>query len=258
MSWHGMSDNPHGPSGAGGASSSGSGTSTDEASSAAAGPGGLGGAQAGGSSMSGAGGGSGTPGTVGAEDHDEQAHAGHDSPPAEAAARHTPAPDLTDDPLAGLCSDRLRDNLSRDAFRSASSTAQDSAIVAEADRAARIAAMPDCLRDALAPFARVPDVPLPDHSPAARAERIEALGGEIPAWAKGDLQNDPKLLKMLEQPAFRGAKLEPALVTGQVRLRGPNEAPTQPAATVVARRAKQPPIQHPTRTPRAPSADREM
>lgn len=267
MRWHGTENDPHASPAGGGEAASGSsggaapGTAAEAGSASQATGSQAAGAEAGGS-MSG--GHSSASGAGATETHD------HAAPPAETPeASTTHAPEFNPhDPLAGLHSDRLRDSLSRDAFRGASGAAQDSAIVAEADtRAARIDAMPNCLRDALAPFAHLPDMPLPDHAPAARQARIDALGGEIPAWAKGDLQNDPNLLKMLEHPAAaRDAKLGSSLASGQVRLRDPAGVPTHPAATVAARLAErasaepaiQPSNQLPARAPRTSSGDREM
>lgn len=103
-------------------------------------------------------------------------------------------PALADDPLAGLHSERLRERLERDAFRTASGDAQDTAIWRSAART-----LPP---DVLSQFQ--PGTPhLGAGSRAARSARIDALRGEIPTWAKGDPQNDPSLLRAA-QPRTRG------------------------------------------------------
>lgn len=97
-------------------------------------------------------------------------------------------PDLHADPLAGIYSDRVRERIEQDAFRSASRTAQDSEI---ARRAADL--LPPELRSVLQHTE-----PHLDVSPAARSARIEALNGEIPRWAKGSPEHDPSIIRVLE------------------------------------------------------------
>jgi hypothetical protein len=96
-------------------------------------------------------------------------------------------PSLQDDPFEGIYSERMRQRIESDAFRTSSATAQDSAISSAADRLLQ----PE-LRSVL-----TRDVPPIDISPAARRARIDALAGEIPKWARGDVENDPSVLRTL-------------------------------------------------------------
>jgi hypothetical protein len=90
-------------------------------------------------------------------------------------APHDSHGELHADPLAGIRSARLRDSIQRDAFRTASSDAQDSEIRSAAERMLNLG---------------LPFPPTPDLSPAAQQARIEALHGELPTWARGDARYD--------------------------------------------------------------------
>ncbi|EKS9884145.1 hypothetical protein BTK96_001052 [Burkholderia pyrrocinia] len=117
------------------------------------------------------------------------------------------------DPLAGLHSFRLRDSLEREAFRTADSIAQDSAI---AERALSPTAR------ALFERAQVishESVPL-DISRAAQDARITALQGEIPPFARGDPSLDPAIVRAME----RSPSQSPGLAQEQARTQAPAES----------------------------------
>lgn len=126
--------------------------------------------------------------------HDEAAAHAHDHahgatlPDADIGAHHSAHSIDRDDPLSGLYSPRLRDSLEREAFRTATSAAQDSAI---AERVLSPTAQ--------ALFERAKNIgrePLPfDISPAAQESRIAALNGDIPLFARGNPALDPALLR---------------------------------------------------------------
>lgn len=162
---------------------------------------GIGGGDVGSSPQAGAGSGKGSsgirPGQEEAEAEQERLR-DPSRPGALPGQAHNPAaagpPMLADDPLAGLHSERLRERLERDAFRTASTTAQDTAIW----RSAANTLPPDVLCQFK------PSTPHPGaSSKAARSARIDALRGQIPEWAQGDPQNDPALLRA-GQPRTRG------------------------------------------------------
>lgn len=126
--------------------------------------------------------------------HAEAAAHAHDHvhgatlPGADIGADHN-APHIDSaDPLSGLYSRRLRDSLEREAFRTATSAAQDSAI---AERVLSPTAQ--------ALFERAKNIgrePLPfDISPTAQESRIAALKGDIPPFARGNPELDPALLR---------------------------------------------------------------
>lgn len=108
---------------------------------------------------------------------DDSAHGLH--------APHDSHDELHADPLAGIRSARLRDSIQRDAFRTASSDAQDSEIRSAAERMLNLG---------------LPFPPTPDLSPAAQQARIEALHGELPTWARGDVRYDTAA-RTLSEPA---------------------------------------------------------
>jgi len=83
-----------------------------------------------------------------------------------------------DDPLAGLRSERLKEKVSSDAFKSASASAQDTAIGEEARML-----LPEFMRPMFKPERDLGPGPI-DISKEARQARIDALHGEIPQWAK--------------------------------------------------------------------------
>lgn len=122
-------------------------------------------------------------------------------------------PNLHDAPFAGLHSARLRDRLEREALAGASSTAQDAAITRAADRL-----LPPELRSLLNH-----DLPphLLDVTPAARSARIDALGGEVPAWVKDDPAHDPTIL--------RAREARPAPAHEPAHSPAPSLAPRSPA-----------------------------
>lgn len=104
---------------------------------------------------------------------------------------HNPTGIDPTDPLAGLYSERLRTSLEREAFRTADTIAQDSAI---AERVLSPAA-----RALLARAQGVGHEPLPfDISRVAQEARIAALNGEIPTWARGNPGYDPALTRAAE------------------------------------------------------------
>ncbi len=105
---------------------------------------------------------------------------------------HVHQPDLHDDPLAGLHSERLRDRLQRDAFSTASQTAQDSAISHRADQLSR--RYDPAVNNTL-------ELPALDVSPATRQASWAALGGAVPGWVKGDPVYDPALIRAAERNA---------------------------------------------------------
>lgn len=115
-------------------------------------------------------------------------------PPSESAP---PPVDLAADPLAGVFSDHMRESITKEAFASASGEARDSATAAEA-AALRAAAV-------LTGKIRIEDIVWPDadqdFSPAAHRARIDALGGAIPDWVKGNPDLDPALIKKAERRA---------------------------------------------------------
>lgn len=128
-----------------------------------------------------------------------------------------------DNPLSGLRSDRLRDSLEREAFRSADSIAQDSAIAA---RARTFAERVDS--GAHEPLAI-------DISRAAQDARIAALNGEVPAWVRGNPELDPAILKAAEQASVRAPMHAPEqspfhapdCAPAQSHQQSPDRAPTQ-------------------------------
>ena len=99
------------------------------------------------------------------------------------------------DPLAGLYSSRLRDALEREAFGSASSIAQDSAIVARADSFAHRF---EERSKSFGPYSVSIDI-----SRTAQNARIAALNGEIPLFARGDPELDPAITRALGRSTSR-------------------------------------------------------
>ncbi|MCG9096945.1 hypothetical protein [Laribacter hongkongensis] len=124
-----------------------------------------------------------------------------------------------DSPLSGLRSDKLRESLEREAFRSVDTVAQDSAIAA---RARTFAERVDS--GTYAP-------PSIDISRAAQDARISALNGEVPAWVRGNPELDPAILKAAEQTSVRA----PVHAFGQSPLPSPERAPSQEHALAPAR-----------------------
>lgn len=133
-------------------------------------------------------------------------------------------PNLHDDPLAGIRSDHLRERLERDAFASASTGAQDSAIARRADQL-----LPPELRGSRSDF----PASLLDTSPAARTARINALHGQLPDWVRGDPSSDPALIRSASSPAAVRAADSPAHQPAQ-------KLPDQPAHSPATRLAHQP------------------
>lgn len=123
-------------------------------------------------------------------------------------APHDSHDELHADPLAGIRSARLRDSIQRDAFRTASSDAQDSEIRSAAERMLNLG---------------LPFPPTPDLSPAAQQARIEALQGELPTWARGDARYDTAART---QPEPAGIPREAAAETTVL-----SQASTQPVRT---------------------------
>lgn len=119
----------------------------------------------------------------------EHADASHDSAAAHASAavdghdphgllhdpHHGAHDDIESNPLGGIRSARLADSIQREAFFGASTDAQDSAI-REAARAM---------------LAHVRFPPTPDLSWTAQQERIAALDGALPDFARGNPVYDP-------------------------------------------------------------------
>lgn len=130
--------------------------------------------------------------------HDEAAAHAHDHahgatlPGADIGADHGAHRIDPADLLSGLYSPRLRDSLEREAFRTATSAAQDSAI---AERVLSPTAQ--------ALFERAKNIgrePLPfDISSAAQEARIAALKGDIPPFARGNPELDPALIQERNQ-----------------------------------------------------------
>lgn len=166
---------------------------------------------------------------------------------------HEQPSNLHDDPLAGIHSERLRQRIESDAFKASSGAAQDSAIASAADRLLQ----PE-LRSVL-----TRDVPPIDTTPAARQARIAALGGEIPKWARGDLENDPAVIRAMS--AARDSKTASNSAVNGVRLREPAKAPAPASTAATAQRigqrvvsepaqvAAQSPAQLPKQLPSQPS-----
>jgi hypothetical protein len=122
------------------------------------------------------------------------------------------------DPLAGLRSFRLRDALEREAFGSVSSVAQDSAIVERADSFAR------GFKERAESFG--PDSLSIDISRAAQDARIAVLNGEIPAFARGNPELDPAMIRALD----RSTSQEPGRTLATER----GQAPIESAASASA------------------------
>ena len=150
---------------------------------------------------------------------------------------------LQDDPLQGIYSGRMRSRIESDAFRTCSGDAQDSAIVSAADRL-------------LSPEVRSVlnrDVSPIDISPAARQARIDALAGEIPRWARGDLENDPAVLRTLaaardsnstsETASNSASDLASRLDASSMCLREPADTPAAASTAMIAKRAVPKPAQ---------------
>lgn len=139
--------------------------------------------------------------------------------------------DLHADPLAGIYSDRMRTRIERDAFAGASSTAQDSEIAREAAR----------LQAGLAAALRPGTPPAPilmDTSCEAQAARIAALKGQIPDWARGDLENDPALVRARETARTQAAASAP--VTRSASLVASPSAPTAASRSASVSATSQP------------------
>jgi hypothetical protein len=96
------------------------------------------------------------------------------------------------DPLVGLHSFRLRDSLEREAFRTADSVAQDSAIAERvlSPTARALFERAQGISHESAPF---------DISRAAQDARITALKGEIPPFARGDPALDPAIIRAMDR-----------------------------------------------------------
>lgn len=131
------------------------------------------------------------------------------TPPQQPSAQRL---SLHDDPLAGIHSERMRQRIEFDAFKASSGTAQDSAIASAADRLLQ----PE-LRSML-----TRDVPLIDTTPAGRQARIAALGGEIPKWARGDMENIPTVIRAMS--AAREPQMASNSAANGVNLREPTKA----------------------------------
>ncbi|WP_157376339.1 hypothetical protein [Burkholderia ubonensis] len=123
------------------------------------------------------------------------------------------------DPLSGLHSDRLRESIEREAFRSADTVAQDSAIAA---RARTFAERLD---------SGAHELPSIDISRAAQDARIAALNGEVPAWVRGNPELDPAMLKAAEQTSVRAPMHAPE----QPPSPSPERAPSQEHASAPTR-----------------------
>ncbi|MFM0301071.1 hypothetical protein PQQ99_13185 [Paraburkholderia sediminicola] len=119
------------------------------------------------------------------------------------------------DPLAGLHSSRLRNSLEREAFGSASSIAQDSAIVERADSFAHR------FNERAQSFG--PDSLSVDLSRAAQDARIVALNGEIPPFARGDPELDPAIIWAL----YHSTSREPTLAPTQEPAQSPTASPSR-------------------------------
>lgn len=127
--------------------------------------------------------------------HSESRALGADPPPEMAqpgGAAHDP---VGIDPLAGVYSPRMREQITREAWNQAGGEAQDRAI---ADRAGQIAergekAIEPAVRDihkiVRERYADRPEPPLLDVSPEAQASRIKALNGAVPPWFRARLHN---------------------------------------------------------------------
>lgn len=164
--------------------------------------------------------------------HDEAAAHAHDHvhgaalPGADIGADHSASRIDPADPLSGLYSPRLRDSLEREAFRTATSTAQDSVI---AERVLSPTAQ--------ALFERAKSIgrePLPfDISPAAQDARIAALKGDIPPFARGNPELDPSLIRERNQSLAQSIE--------QVRTQAPVEsavAVSSPSHVAASSRAR--------------------
>ncbi|MDR5763810.1 MULTISPECIES: hypothetical protein [unclassified Caballeronia] len=135
----------------------------------------------------------------------------------EAAARHSNfdpdrlhehqqrSPELdSHDPLAGLYSGRLRASLAREAFRSASASAQDAAI-AERVLSPNFDAFMEMAERAMFP------APQPiDEWRTGRRAAIDAVGDALPRFARGDTYLDPSITRATDAGPALSQHAEPA------------------------------------------------
>lgn len=117
---------------------------------------------------------------------------------------HSPEPLDPQDPLAGLHSGRLRESLSREAFRSASTEAQDAAI-AERVLPPNFKAFMESAEHASFPAPQ----PLVEWR-ASRAAAIAALGDALPNFARGAPSLDPLLMRAADAGPVSARDAEPA------------------------------------------------
>jgi len=157
-------------------------------------------------------------------------HASEAAPDVPPAAPLGPEIDLLD-PLSVIYSDHLRESIERDAFASASSLAQDSEIA----RAARL--LPPELSNTLAH-----DIPVAyqNATSAERAARIVALRGDMPGWAKKDLEREfaaasPVTSSAASQVASRDASSATLTATLRESLQSPAKCSAAAIATTVGR-----------------------
>lgn len=99
---------------------------------------------------------------------------------------------LGDDPLSGLYSEKLKDRLIKEAGAGASDSAKDSEIT-------RLANLQKIFgEENFAKFKNPLANMVQDSSPAAQAQRIANLNGAIPAFAKGNPELDPLMIRARE------------------------------------------------------------